>query len=297
MAKRVKLTLSQTKSVTHNIPKTRYPWALETFYAKQLRKLVTGWRSIVNQYLDNFLKEYARGGSVMLSDDDKSSDNQSNSTDLTIPGHTWMDEFTQAMDALQNAVNGADTAVQLQKMATRFVNVVNQFSYANVKMQASITGINPIAGDTDLENYVRGKIAENVSLIKSMRSQYADRIAENVYNSITKGGGITELNEAVSKASQMANNHAALIANDQTGSIIGQLDAYRSVKAGAQYYIWQSMEDDRVRPLHQELDQTVQKYGDPDGGDNGMLPGEPIRCRCVALPVWDKNDLASYGVE
>ena len=47
------------------------------------------------------------------------------------------------------------------------------------------------------------------------------------------------------------------------------------------------MEDGRVRPKHQELDQKVFSYDDPDGGDNGQLPGEPINCRCVALPVID----------
>lgn len=87
----------------------------------------------------------------------------------------------------------------------------------------------------------------------------------------------------------MTANHAKLIANDQTGSIVSQLDSYRAKRAGARKYIWRSMEDNRVRPKHRELDGTEQVYGNPDGGDDGQMPGEPIRCRCVALPVFNES--------
>ena len=72
----------------------------------------------------------------------------------------------------------------------------------------------------------------------------------------------------------------------QTGTIISQLDAYRAKSAGAEKYLWRSMEDRRVRPKHRELDGETFRYGDPHGGDDGQLPGEPIRCRCIAEPIF-----------
>lgn len=107
--------------------------------------------------------------------------------------------------------------------------------------------------------------------------------------SITKGGGVTSVTKAIVDRTHMTANHAKLIANDQTGSIISQLDSYRAKRAGARKYIWRSMEDNRVRPKHRELDGTEQVYGNSDGGDDGQMPGEPIRCRCVALPVFDES--------
>ncbi|WP_081495928.1 minor capsid protein [Lactobacillus pasteurii] len=107
---------------------------------------------------------------------------------------------------------------------------------------------------------------------------------------MTKGGGVTSVTKAIVDRTHMTANHAKLIANDQTGSIISQLDSYRAKRAGARKYIWRSMEDNRARPKHRELDGTEQVYGNPDGGDDGQMPGEPIRCRCVALPVFDEVD-------
>ena len=66
-----------------------------------------------------------------------------------------------------------------------------------------------------------------------------------------------------------------------------ELNTYRNKQAGAGSYIWQTMEDDRVRPAHQDLDGKQFDYDDPNGGDDGQLPGQPINCRCVATPVFD----------
>lgn len=264
-----KLTKEQVKQLTHNIPKTRYSWTLETYYARRLRQLISNWKQIASDHINRMINPLVTGGSLMLADDDHA------------------DDIAAAIAIMLVAINGSESDIYLASLATSFVNSVNTFSYHNVQAQANHVGLKAIESNSTIDDYTKMKIKENVALIKSMKQEFVDRLEKTIYESINSGGGVGQIAKFLTKTTQMANNHAALIANDQTGSILGQLDTYRQQKAGAYGYIWQSMEDARVRPTHQALDQTFQKYNDPDGGDDGQMPGEPIRCRCVALPVFD----------
>lgn len=264
-----KLTKEQVKQLTHNIPKTRYSWTLETYYARRLRQLISNWKQIASDHINRMINPLVTGGSLMLADDDHA------------------DDIAAAIAIMLVAINGSESDIYLASLATSFVNSVNTFSYHNVQAQANHVGLKAIESNSTIDDYTKMKIKENVALIKSMKQEFVDRIEKTIYEGINSGGGIGQIAKFLTKTTQMANNRAALIANDQTGSILGQLDTYRQQKAGAYGYIWQSMEDARVRPTHQALDQTFQKYNDPDGGDDGQMPGEPIRCRCVALPTFD----------
>ncbi|MCI2019956.1 MAG: minor capsid protein [Lentilactobacillus buchneri] len=264
-----KLTKDQVKQLTHNIPKTRYSWTLETYYARRLRQLISNWKQIASDHINRMINPLVTGGSLMLADDDHA------------------DDIAAAIAIMLVAINGSESDIYLASLATSFVNSVNTFSYHNVQAQANHVGLKAIESNSTIDDYTKMKIKENVALIKSMKQEFVDRIEKTIYESINSGGGVGQIAKFLTKTTQMANNHAALIANDQTGSILGQLDTYRQQKAGAYGYIWQSMEDARVRPTHQALDQTFQKYNDPDGGDDGQMPGEPIRCRCVAVPTFD----------
>lgn len=264
-----KLTKEQVKQLTHNIPKTRYSWTLETYYARRLRQLISNWKQIASDHINRMINPLVTGGSLMLADDDHA------------------DDIAAAIAIMLVAINGSESDIYLASLATSFVNSVNTFSYHNVQAQANHVGLKAIESNSTIDDYTKMKIKENVALIKSMKQEFVDRLEKTIYESINSGGGVGQIANFLTKTTQMANNHAALIANDQTGSILGQLDTYRQQKAGAYGYIWQSMEDARVRPTHQALDQTFQKYNDPDGGDDGQMPGEPIRCRCLALPTFD----------
>lgn len=264
-----KLTKEQVKQLTHNIPKTRYSWTLETYYARRLRQLISNWKQIASDHINRMINPLVTGGSLMLADDDHA------------------DDIAAAIAIMLVAINGSESDIYLASLATSFVNSANTFSYHNVQAQANHVGLKAIESNSTIDDYTKMKIKENVALIKSMKQEFVDRLEKTIYESINSGGGVGQIAKFLTKTTQMANNHAALIANDQTGSILGQLDTYRQQKAGAYGYIWQSMEDARVRPTHQALDQTFQKYNDPDGGDDGQMPGEPIRCRCVALPTFD----------
>ena len=262
-----KYTPEEIRQLTHGIPHTRYPWALERFYLRQLRTLISNWNAIATDHVKRMVNPQVYGGSNVLKLDDDSDDLQS------------------ALTIMLMSLQGSESDADIQIIVQSFVSAVNTFSHKNVQSQALVVGRKAIQTDTATRDYLAMKVKENVALIKSIKSQYMEGLEKVIYHAVTAGGGVKEIAKALTATRNSTNNRAALIATDQTGSIAGQLNAYRQRKAGATSYIWRSVEDSRVRSAHAALDGTIQPYD--GGGDNGMLPGEPIRCRCFAEPIFD----------
>ncbi|MBD5430133.1 minor capsid protein [Lactobacillus sp.] len=253
------------------IPPTRYPIKIEDWYFKTLQSFIKGWKRDAEYYLKNYINPYIKGGSTFKLDADG---------DI-------LDRILESLKLLDTAIETAQSDHVLEITIEQFIKAVDNFSYNNSLIQMKIIGLNPIEKNSKLDNYFKTKIHENVQLIKGFRDDYSKRLEGDIYRSITDGGGVTSITENLTKRTNMAVKRAKLIAVDQTGTIISQVNAYRAKSAGAEKYRWQSMEDQRVRPKHRELDGKVFAYDDPHGGDDGKLPGEPIRCRCVADPVFE----------
>lgn len=257
------------------IPRTRYPWNIEKQYAKDISLLVDDWSSGAQAFLRVYLKYLVNGGSGLK-------------LDSAQDDPLWADKIQQQINLLAFSVEqssrGGDQ--RMTELATKFVRSINTFSFQNVREQTAIVGLDPISDNTVIRNWVKTHIGYNTSLIKSMQTNYINSLQKDIYRTLTQGGGTGAIAQNIVKRTHMAKEHAQLIATDQTGTIISQFDAYRAKSAGAEKYIWRSMEDSRVRPKHRQLDGKVFKYDDPDGGDGGLLPGQPIRCRCVADPVF-----------
>jgi hypothetical protein len=134
-----------------------------------------------------------------------------------------------------------------------------------------------------------------------------------------------QLKEEIAALTKRYAGRAALIAVDQIGKLNGQLTKQRQMEGGIDVYVWQTARDERVRgrpggtnpnavPSHWEMEGMYCKwsdnsvYADPaidvvrdeKRGEiisinwkprNALMPlsipGEAIRCRCTAAPVWE----------
>lgn len=82
-------------------------------------------------------------------------------------------------------------------------------------------------------------------------------------------------------------NRAKVIARDQVSKINAALSEQRHKAAGSTRYAWSTSNDERVRDEHAELDGQEFDYDDPNGGDKGQKPGEPVLCRCIGVALFD----------
>jgi SPP1 gp7 family putative phage head morphogenesis protein len=90
---------------------------------------------------------------------------------------------------------------------------------------------------------------------------------------------------AARAALEKAEDRAALLARDATGDLVAAVTQTRAQQLGSDRYVWRSQEDDRVRPLHDELDDTIRSWDDPHPTEGH--PGDAPNCRCwaQALPI------------
>lgn len=74
-----------------------------------------------------------------------------------------------------------------------------------------------------------------------------------------------------------------------------KLNEDRQKEAGVERYIWSAGADDRVRPMHRDLDGKTFRWDDPPitnpQGDRNH-PGQDYQCRCGAIPLMPGDEEA-----
>ncbi len=150
----------------------------------------------------------------------------------------------------------------------------------------SIIGVDltPFYRAADIQDVVETNIEANVALIKSIPSQYADKVEALALNALQTGQTNEELAKAIAKLGQTTDYRARLIAADQMGKINGQINQARQLSMGVETYDWQDSNDDRVRPLCKSHHGKTFRWDTPPKGGH---PGQKIKCRCTALPNYE----------
>lgn len=136
-----------------------------------------------------------------------------------------------------------------------------------------------------LGNYMEAAALRNAGLIKGLTDDLVKRVSQDTINALINGESVAKLKERLKHSLDVSDSRAKLIAYDQTSKLNADLNKQRHKEAGIDDYIWRTAQDERVRPLHQKLEGRKYKYGQPTGAEDGLEPGQPIRCRCNAQAV------------
>lgn len=127
---------------------------------------------------------------------------------------------------------------------------------------------------------------ENEALIVSLTEQHLQGLAEVVVAAAATATSVNVIKRAARKRYGIVRRRARTIADDQSEKLMGRLTQATHLRAGVEVYGWESMGDDDVRELHELLDGTTHRWSDPPPDPEGY-PGEPVNCRCRAVPVFD----------
>jgi SPP1 gp7 family putative phage head morphogenesis protein len=125
----------------------------------------------------------------------------------------------------------------------------------------------------------------NAGLIKGFTDDMIKRIQQDTLSAVLNGEGAKSLSRRIRNGMGVSDSRARLIARDQVAKLNGSLNKIRHQQAGLSEYIWRTSHDERVRKRHRACDGKRYKYGKPTGAENGLEPGQPIQCRCVAQAV------------
>lgn len=148
-------------------------------------------------------------------------------------------------------------------------------------------GINlsAVVQQEDLADYLTAAAGRNVSLISGLADDTIKRIQQTVYQNSIAGNSVATLRKALVQDFAISDRRAKLIARDQTAKLNSDLNRIRQEQAGVTSYTWATSRDERVRDRHRRLDGKVFKWGEATGAENGLPPGQPVNCRCIARGV------------
>lgn len=142
-----------------------------------------------------------------------------------------------------------------------------------------------VVSQEDLAEYLTTAAARNASLIKSLGDDAIKRVEQATYQAILQGQTAAQLRKRMTEEFGVLDSRAKLIARDQVSKLTSDLNRRRHEQAGVTSYVWMSSRDERVRERHRALDGKEYKYGEPTGAEQGLPPGQPIQCRCVARGI------------
>lgn len=187
-----------------------------------------------------------------------------------------------------------------RNLAGRVVNRINQTSKRNLDaslkdLSGGLTIKTPKMPEAMLSE-LQAATRVNVGLIKSIQSQYHEKVFQAVMNNVGDAESIKGAAEKlVSKTyfiGETVSERAAFIARDQTSKLTTATNASRMKTAGVTRFRWRhSGGSYNPRKLHlsydgQEFDIDNPPIIDERTGERG-LPGQAINCRCYMVPIID----------
>jgi SPP1 gp7 family putative phage head morphogenesis protein len=140
-----------------------------------------------------------------------------------------------------------------------------------------------------MRDILAATVAENVSLIKSIPTEFHTQVQGLVMRSVTAGRDLSKLSKDLERRYDVPRRRAELIARDQNNKATAVYTRARYLEMGITQAIWlHSHGGKTVRKTH--LANSGKKYNIETGWldpsvNRFIFPGELINCRCVSKPV------------
>lgn len=136
-------------------------------------------------------------------------------------------------------------------------------------------------------------VMENVDLISTIPDDTLEKMKDIVYDGYVNGRTTTKMVRDIQRVYNISKRHAVFIARDQTAKLNGQIQQYQQMDAGIEEYLWDTVNDERVRASHRELNGKKFRWDTPPVNSDGRAchPGQDFGCRCTGRPVFKKSTL------
>lgn len=154
-----------------------------------------------------------------------------------------------------------------------------------VANQKFVIGVNPLESEPWIKPFLRDFTMRNVALIKDIPEFAISDMEKLITESVMKGESTTRLRWIIQDKLGIAEKRAKLIARDQANKMYGTLTELRSRYNGWDFYEWDTVEDEAVRPDHKRLQGKIYAFNDPPvtvtsgkrAGEKNN-PGQDIQC-------------------
>lgn len=237
-------------------------------------------------------KEYAPRIKAAIRNEQESSKRNDSLFDLQ---RAIADTFQEMRDRLQERIDAFDLLAHLRKVGENGKKLSAKQWKRLVKRTLGVDLLDDYYSgaffSTELEQWVN----DGVSLIKTIPQDSLDAMENIVMDGFVDGKSLTDIQRDIQAQYGIDKRHAAFIARDQTAKLNAAITERQQKDAGVRRYKWSTSGDERVRSDHKKLDGRVFSYDDPPVVDSRTgrrcNPGQDYNCRCVAIPVFDIDEL------
>jgi SPP1 gp7 family putative phage head morphogenesis protein len=269
------------------VPAVGFPYRASSIYRISLQNMI---QVMSNSIRDNVIPVLEDREEVFIKDADESDEKQQKRDLISLQNQ--IDQLIQ--DAASGFLNIDIFSANLARRHANLVDQMHAMSFQSTFDRALGVDVNQALQDEKLKGIIDKHIKENVKLIKSIPKDYFNKVNKIMQESLAKGTSVSSikrqlftegLNVKQTGLLGITKRRAKLIARDQTGKLNGQVNRARQLHLGIDEYIWRDRGDNRVRPLHVDLNgQKFSWNGEPRPPED-LDPGQPIQCRCIAEAV------------
>ena len=187
--------------------------------------------------------------------------------------------FSKTANTIKAKVSGI--AETLAKAVVSKQKTVSDSQLIDMLLKQTGIDFSGLMNDEDLGDAFDEAVESNIALIKSLSQRHLNRIEFAVMASLQAGTLNISLADDLSKIEGITQNRARLIARDQLGKINSRLSQIRQQALGITHYTWSTSLDERVRKRHANWEGDLIAWDSPPPDGH---PGQPIQCRCTAIP-------------
>lgn len=139
---------------------------------------------------------------------------------------------------------------------------------------------------------MRERLGEQVTLIKSIPLDAAQRVHELTLKGLEDSTRAGEIATEIGRSGEVAASRATLIARTEVARTASLLTEARAVSVGSEGYIWRTAGDSDVRESHDEMEGAFVRWDDPPTLSDGTTThaGQIYNCRCYPEPVVPEPD-------
>jgi SPP1 gp7 family putative phage head morphogenesis protein len=263
------------------LPAQRRPEHIQLQYFDALRQLLLFAKKLVDAQLVPRLPDIVRAAAIARGDSTRSDEEKDRPA-----------EVNEIIERISREFSGRLNRVQLEQVAARYASATSAFQRQQLLQQLrAAVGVDVPLREGQLGAQLETWTARNVSLIKTVPQRYFAQVEAKVLDGVEQGRRWEEIARDLEERYSVAESTAKLIARDQVGKLYGGLNRFRQTELGIDRFGWETMNDNRVRDTHQHLQGRLYDWDDPPNpdtgepaGDDGVIPGEEINCRCYARP-------------
>ena len=143
--------------------------------------------------------------------------------------------------------------------------------------------IRPVLAEVPVNLFMARALDEQVDLIKTIPTRMHDGLRRRLRDALEEAPFDQKfVTDIVRDEYKVSGFNLRRIVRDNGNKTIGRLTQIRQTQLGVDQFQWLTSQDEAVRPEHVARSGIAYYWSAPPDGE---IPGQPILCRCVAIPI------------